>query len=387
MSNLSPEHRIVLYHTSSVGECEQAIPIIKKIKNRYENIFVVVSFFSPSGFNFKTDNQLIDLKIYLPFDIKSAARHFFKALKPDLWLISAYDVWPNHIMVASELKIPILMTSATLAEDSRRYKGISKIFNRFIYDKFNYIFPRSNGDYERFLQIYPFGDRMEVCGDNRFDRVFEKYENLMNQEEMKIFHDSGTKSIVFIAGSIWPEDEKNILNGLCELLEKHDNLKVILVPHEIDENHLRSIEFHFQPGNMTIARYSEFYEKGGTDSRVAIIDKIGILARIYKSTQIAYIGGSFSSGVHNVMEPAVFRQPVIFGPKHVNSQEALDLLKEGCGFCVRNNEEFIQILNKLIIEEKYREQLGQKSYDYVKRKTGATAKCFRIIDEKFLNKL
>lgn len=360
----------ILVHCTSAGEWLQALPIIEKMKSTDPGLFIMVSFYSPSGFKFAKNPPQVDLKFYLPIDSFFGARRLFTLLKPELWIISKFDIWPNHVMIAAARKIPMVVTSATLSANSRRDKGVSRGFNSLVYNKISHIFPISEDDKRRFQAMVPDEAKYTVAGDTRYDHVYNRGLMANDAGDVAIFENKG--DLVFIAGSTWPPDEKHILPALAGLCSEIKGLQVIVVPHELHESHLREIEIVFIQAGISISRYSEFSAKGKTKTQVVIFNTIGLLARLYKQTQIAYIGGSFGKGIHNVMEPAIFGQPVIFGPNHLNSHEAGELLKIGAAFRITNQQEFYSKALLLIQDPALRKQMGEAAKDLIYCNIGAT---------------
>jgi 3-deoxy-D-manno-octulosonic-acid transferase len=371
----------ILFHCTSAGEWLQAVPIIEKMKSVNPEIFIMVSFFSPSGFKFARNPSEIDLKFYLPLDSKYAARRLFKLLRPEMWIISKFDVWPNHVMVASELGIPVVITSATLSANSGRDKGFARLFNKSVYKRISHFFPISEDDKKRFQALVPGEEPYTVAGDTRYDHVYNRGQRASDAGDVAIFAGSGELTI--IAGSTWPADEKHVLPALAELMQKFPGLRVIVVPHELHENHLRDIENVFARYGIPCERYADFSASGTAKADVVIFNTIGLLARLYKQTQIAFIGGSFGKGTHNVMEPAVFAQPVLFGPNHLNSYEAGELLQIGAAFRVTNQQEFHEKVSLLIRDNPLRQSMGEKARNLIIGNTGATAVIMNTLKEKY----
>ncbi len=375
------DRKRILFHCTSAGEWLQALPIIEKLKAVNPRLYIMVSFFSPSGYRFAKNPPEVDLKFYLPLDSAIAARRLFGLLKPELWIISKFDIWPNHVMVASAMNIPIVITSATLSADSRRDKGVSKGFNKLVYNKISHIFPISHDDARRFQAMVPDKSKYTVVGDTRYDHVYNRGMHASDDGDVPIFN--GTPEITFIAGSTWPSDEKHILPALADICNNFKHLKVIIVPHELLENHIQDIESIFRQKSIQTLRYSDFGGNGQTDSQVVIFNTVGMLARIYKQTQIAYIGGSFGKGIHNVMEPAIFGQPVIFGPNHLNSHEAGELLKSEAAFTIRNRDEFYEKMALLIGDDKLRTEMGSRARDLIINNIGATEIILNTLKDKY----
>lgn len=372
--------KIVFFHSASVGEWEQSIQIIKALKKTHPNLKIVASFFSPSGMNHGRKED-VDLSIYLPFDVCATNYLFFKRLKPKAWVIAKYDVWPGILMAAHWSKVPVLLCSAELAEDSARYKGLNAVINRLFYKYIQYILPVSEDYKQRFLNIFPYEDRLEVVGDARYDQIIAKAEAVMLQPDVELFENP--LPITFIGGSLWPADEKHLFPALLRVFKEHDNLQLILVPHELHETHIQAIEQTFRQEGIETQRYTDFVntQSGKTACRVAIVNTIGMLAKLYKNTDIAYVGGAFSTGVHNVAEPSAFGNPVIYGPKHVNSFEAMQLKKIAGGFPISNEKECYEILSKLVDNEQFRKKAGQKNHDFLYASKGASEKIVKRLLE------
>lgn len=373
----------ILFHCSSLGEWEQAAPLAEIIKKKNPNINIIVSFFSISGFNHIKECAYVDEKVLLPFDQYSKACDFFNWLKPDLWIISAYDIWPNHIKAAKKCKIPVVIISATLASTSARHKGLSGTLNSYIFKTILAIYSRALNDTKRFLKIYPYPEKIKTFGDTRADRVYEKSMLIKKSDSIPVFKNIKENDIVFTIGSCWPADEKRIIPGIISLLKKHSNLKVVVVPHEIKEPHIAALENEFSASGISTERYSSFSQTNGSDSNVVIINAVGLLAKLYKDSQIAYIGGSFGKGVHNVLEPAVFGMPVLFGPNHHNSQEALNLKEINAAFCIKNQAEFVEIADKLVSDNQYRTKCSGEALAFVRGNLGASGKIYQHLGKTF----
>jgi len=347
----------ILFHCVSVGEWEQALPLITRLKKDDPNIYIIVAFFSPSGYNYVKKHPDVDLKVYLPFDSYFRARAFLKLIRPDLWIIVKHDTWPNHLFAAHHLNIPAMLVDATLPANSRRLAPVVKHFNRHVYKAFHYMFPISEGDRDRFLQIYPYPERLMITGDTRFDQVYNRGQKALKEPAIQLFNNH---TAVFIAGSIWPSDEKHLLPAVEQLMKQYSSLNVVLVPHETDERHIEEIESALKAASIYSKRYSKIAEDGANETRVAIIDSVGLLARLYVQTDIAYVGGSFGPGVHNVMEPGILGKPVLFGPKYLNSFEAAELIRCGGGFAVNSSQELVEKVGEFLENEDMRLDAGNR---------------------------
>lgn len=362
--------RRILFHCTSAGEWLQALPIIEQMKFSDPSLYIVVSFFSPSGFSFARNPASVDLKCYLPLDSICQSRRFLKLLRPSLWVISKFDIWPNHLLAAWQLKIPVVVTSATLASDSRRNTGIAGLFNRTVYAQIAHFFAISEADRDRFLKLVPDAGKYTVAGDTRYDHVFSRGEKAREAGDVELF---GNKpQVTLIAGSTWPADEKHVLPAFLRILNEYPETRAIVVPHELPESHLLHLESAFIQAGVTCERYTSFAGKRSTQARVVIFDTVGMLARLYKHTDIAFIGGSFGKGTHNTMEPAVFGQPVLVGPNHLNAFEAIELIKHGAAFSVGDSDELFRKLALLINQPGLRNEMGQRARNLILNNVGAT---------------
>lgn len=380
VKTIGPNVPRIWVHCVSVGEWLQAIPVIQQLKESNPNLTVMVSFFSASGYNYLKQSQLVNHKFYLPFDFYKSAQRLFQIIKPDLWIISKFDVWPNHLHWAGLLDVPTVMIAATLSANSGRIRGPIGVLNRYVYKNINWLFPISIPDRDRFLKLYPYPDRMFIAGDTRFDSVSQKGERVRSANPSPVF--TPTPQVTFLAGSIWPSDERHLLPALKNALLKHPDLKAALVPHELHEQHIKSIEKFFE-GTFETERYTDFEDKGFTQCRIAIIDTIGKLAGLYLNCDLAYVGGSFGVGVHNVMEPAVFGKPVLFGPNHLNSYEALEIKRLGGGFVVNNQAEMERQLDKLVPNAELRTSVGEIAKGLVLNNLGATGKILMKLRQEY----
>lgn len=371
----------ILFHCTSVGECEQALPLAQAIKESHPEIVTFFSFFSPSGYTFLKPHTAVDFKIYLPLDSWRNMTRLLKMLAPDLVVISKFDVWPNFVWATKKLGIPAVITSATLSANSRRDKGVVGWFSARVYDCLDGIFPISEADAERFLAMGIPRDRVFVAGDTRYDQVFLKGERARAAGDVLLF--KKPPALTIIGGSLWPQDERHFLPAAIAVLKNHPAVNLVLVPHELRETNLAALEDVLSRAGLGSQRYTAFSPAGGTVARVAVIDTIGLLARLYKQTAIAYVGGSFSSGVHNVMEPAVFGQPVLFGPRHHNSAEALDLLRIGCAFAAGESRGLFEILTRLVEGAAERTAIGDKARAYIAGHVGATRTILNILKGRY----
>lgn len=362
------------FHSSSLGEFEQAKPIIENLKKRGDyNIFV--TFFSPSGYENSVKYPYADAVTYLPLDSRSNAKKFVNLVSPKLAIFMRYDIWPNHVLAVKSAGIPVFLVDATMRENSARRSIFLRSFHKMLFGNFDQILTVSSSDLENFRCFGLNNDRLLISGDTRFDRVYTraaiaKEKKLINAE---IF--AGKK--VMVAGSIWEEDEEVLLPSVKKLLKYFDNVVFILVPHEPTLLHLEKLENEFAGIEPTI-RFS--FLNSYHNERIIIVDSIGILLTLYSYADIAFVGGSFKSNVHNTLEAAVYGIPVVFGPKTGNSQEAGQLVDAGGGFIVRTKKEMYKTLRSFISDDDKRNEAGNKSRNFVEGNTGATKIILEMIE-------
>lgn len=363
----------IWFHSSSMGEFEQAKPIIEKIK-KSQDVYIIVSFFSPSGYANSVNYPYADLVTYIPIDTPKRCRSFLKLININAAVFMRYDIWPNMIFELANQKIPALLVDATLRRNSLRKIGLSKTFHNHIYNSLHKILTVSDDDKKNFLEFNLLEEKVKTVGDTRFDRVHQK--SLVAKDRKLIEENLFAGKTVFVMGSSWESDEDVLLPALFRLMKRHQELILIIVPHEPTINHLEKLE-HQIKRDLGSIRFS--YLNNYKNQRVILIDSIGILLSLYYYADIVFVGGGFKQGVHNVLEPAVYGLPVLFGPKIQNSQESLALIEEGGGRVIYNTRDAYKIIKQLISDKTYREKLGKISSDYVKSHIGATEKIYKEI--------
>ncbi len=368
--------KVVWFHCASLGEYEQAKPIINKLKQQCMDIKIAVTFFSPSGFNgVNPDN--IDIKTYLPFDYPHSVKKFISQLNADILILAGYDVWPNIIKYSHKAKIPIYIISARLREGSHRLKPIISFWQKEIYSLFDKVLSVTEDDSGRFLSLGVRKESIKVLGNTRYDQVIErKGETVPHEKEISLLSEGKT---ALILGSIWKSDMSVILKSTLSALKLNSDLLVIFVPHNPDDKFLNFISSELERENISSIKYSELKENK-SEYRVIIVDSIGHLAGVYKFAEIAYLGGGFGPGVHNVMEPAVYGIPVIYGPNLKNSETARYLNEFGGGFIVESSVQYDEILTKLLGDSDFRNEAGKSAYKVIADHSGATEKTVKEIE-------
>ncbi len=356
----------VLFHTASLGEFEHIKPLISEIKYRYKTQNIV-SFFSASGYDHAKLDPGMDLRTYVPIESFKNWDIFYKKIKPALFVVAKHDVWPAQVWAAKTHHIPTYLINASLSRSSSRTNFIVRKFLGAVYRSIDQIYTISEEDAERFRRTYGLED-VEYLGDTKYDQVvFRKNA----AEKQKILSGKWTTSEgCIVCGSIWPEDTARLYQAVEEILQTTSNWKIILVPHEPQQSYIEEMEKRYT--NWGTIRFS--MRSHIEDERVLIVDEIGHLAGLYYYADIAYVGGSFKQGIHNSMEPAIFGVPVIFGPVHKNSYEAIQLADGNGGIIVMNNEAVISVLSELTRNEVKRVELGKKALAFARANTGATEK-------------
>ena len=360
-------------HCSSAGEFEQGKPVIEKLKKEYPQHRVLVSFFSPSGYEVAQNYPSADFITYLPLDTRENAEAFLKAVHPELIIFVKYEFWYHHLAAAAFHHIPILLISASFRKNQVFFKGYGGFFRQILF-LFRHIFVQDNASQE-LLQNNGL-THSRISGDTRFDRVKEITVNPPEIPWISSFID--TKQII-VAGSTWEGDEVMLAN----YMEINKVVKLILAPHEINKSHLYSLKEKF-PNSLfysTISSESDIRN----DKNVLIIDSVGLLSRLYKYGTITYVGGGFTKdGIHNILEAAVWEKPVIFGPNYKKYREAKELIEAGGGFSIAERQELKKLADKLFSNKQYLQAAGENARNYVLANTGATQKILQEIQAKRL---
>ena len=367
---------IYWFHASSHGEFLQTKPVLVGLKEIEPHIKIIVSFFSPSGYN-NIDDNIIDCKIYLPFDFPWLVRKALKTIKPKKLIFAAYDIWPNLIWTAKAMNIPTVLFAAKFKRKTKKLMPLVRSFYQHVYNNFYSIYTITKKDDEKLRLILDKSKNMilRVLGNPRYDQVNKVSDQYSIEHTKEILNRK--KSIIL--GSMHNEDKKNIIDGLMNLLNDNNDIYIIWVPHEPISRNINLVYDYFLDKGYSVELYSEQNKLGTDHPRIIIVDVVGVLSKIYWNGIIAYIGGGFSTGIHNVMEPAIARLPVIFGPHYDNFQEAIELIDLGGGWSINNSEEFYNISNKLINNEKILLNASEAATDVIHNNIGAATRVVRGI--------
>ena len=370
---INPEDKIAWFHASSLGEFEQGRPVIEGFRKKYPDHKILLTFFSPSGYEIRKNYAEADYVFYLPLDTISNAERFVKLVNPQLVLFIKYEYWYNLLNALNKKNIPVYMVSAIYRPDQHFFKWYGKWFRNHLRN-IKHFFVQNE---ESKLLLSSIGiNNVTVSGDTRFDRVIaiskEKKSYPLIEEFIK-------NKRVFIAGSTWEKDEEIIYGLYNEELkakgEKGPRMKYIIAPHKIDEAHISRIINRF---NRKVSRYSRLVKAEELETDVLIIDTIGMLSQIYRYATITYVGGGFGSGIHNILEAAVFGKPVIFGPVYDKFLEAKELIEIGGAFTIDNSEKLTDLVNKLMKEKFFMARACGLSLNFTFQRQGATQMILNI---------
>lgn len=347
-------------HVASLGEFEQGRPVIEAFKEQFPGWRVVLTFFSPSGYEIRKNYPHADFVCYLPADTRRNARDFLDLIKPDAAIFVKYDFWANYLFELKKRGVPTLLASALFRESQPFFKWWGGFWRKML-GCFTHIFVQ-NEDSAKLLERIGF-QNITVAGDTRVDRVLKIAEGAKENEIVAVF--AGEDS-TFIAGSSWDADEDVFL----PVFQKPDfqKYKLVVAPHEPSEANVQRICRQIE----NAVRYSQMLRSAKHGTRVLVIDNVGMLNTLYRYGSIAYIGGGFGKGIHNTLEPAAFGLPIIFGPKYEKFEEAQQMVARGGAFSVKNSKEFEAVLKKLEDLDFYK-KASQTVREYLEESRGATA--------------
>jgi len=377
-----PEEKLIWVHCASLGEFEQGRPIIERIKAQGTRNKILLTFFSPSGYEIRKDYKGADWVFYLPIDGKRNAKRFLEIVNPSLVIFVKYEYWYYYLKTIRQNNIPLLLVSSLFRQNDIFFKWHGGLQRKML-SFFSHLFVQNESSRD-LLNTIGLAEKCTVSGDTRFDRVIEIAENATSIPEIEKFIDNN-KAI--IAGSTWPHDEK-ILKETIETIND-PSLKLIIAPHEINEEHISQLQKLFPAAVL----YSQLQipnppaGRAGFKSQISnilIIDNIGLLSRLYKYAFITYVGGGFGKGIHNTLEAAVYGKPVFFGPVYQKFNEAVELIKTGGAISIQNSGEFISTVQQLMKNENEYGKCGNNAKAYVYSNKGATEKILKFIHENLL---
>lgn len=372
---VDPNAKYIWFHAASLGEFEQGRPLMERIRKDYPQYKILLTFYSPSGYEVRKNYEGADIICYMPVDTRLNAIRFLRLVRPVMAFFIKYEFWSNFLHILKHRNIPTYSVSSIFREDQvffkwygRNYAGVLKCFTRFFVQ---------NEESKRLLEGIGI-TAVDVVGDTRFDRVLQIKEAAKKLPICEAFRTGVASSQsadvphhdfkVFVAGSSWPPDE----NIFIPFFNEHKDWRLLIAPHVIAEEHLKLILSLIK--DKKVVRYTQTTPEEAADADVLIIDCFGLLSSMYNYGDVAYIGGGFGVGIHNTLEAAVWNMPVIFGPNNKKFQEAQGLLKSGGGFEINTYEDFSGLMNSLMNDEAFLKQAGDKAGTFVAHLAGATDK-------------
>ena len=359
--------QVLWFHAASVGEFEQVRPIIERLNSELPFDKVLLTFFSPSGYELRKNYNLVDKVTYLPFATRRNAKKLLNILPLKAAVMVKYEFWPAYLKALKKNDIPTYLISAIFRPGQLFFLPWGRGYRRLLHC-FNHIYVQDQASKE-LLQRYGV-ETVSVAGDTRFDRVTEVRQAAKELPLVEQFV-AGSQRVI-VAGSTWPVEEEMLARYVAE----HEDVRLILVPHEIHEEHMHKV---FQYFEGRYVRYTEATLLNVNKCRVLVVDTIGLLSSIYRYGQVAYIGGGFGVGIHNTLEAAVYGVPVVFGPNWQKFREARGLLEAGAGISVKNYRELAAALDKAFEQQI---DMGQRASEYVGSECGATEKIYNELFKK-----
>ena len=361
---VDPEAKYVWFHAASLGEFEQGRPLMEQLRKDHPDYKILLTFFSPSGYEVRKNYEGADIICYLPLDTITNARRFLRTIRPEMAFFIKYEFWYNYLHILKHRNVPVYSVSSIFRPDQVFFKWYGRQYGRVL-NCFTHFFVQNEISKELLAKIGI--TNVSIVGDTRFDRVLQIKEAAKQLPIVEAFKQDAK---VFVAGSSWQPDEEIFI----KYFNTRRDWKLIIAPHVIGEDHLKQIEKLLE--GRKVVRYSEFsensvYSERLKDAEVLIIDCFGLLSSIYHYGDVAYVGGGFGVGIHNLLEAAVWDVPVFFGPNNERFQEA-QALKQSGGFEISCYEDFEQQMNRFIDDETYLKAQGQLAGQYVKGKAGAT---------------
>ena len=361
----------IWFHAASLGEFEQARPIIEEVKNNYKNYKILVTFFSPSGYEIRKNYNLADVICYLPLDSKSNAKKFVEIVNPKMAIFVKYEFWPNFLKELKNKNSTTILISGILREKQVFFKWYGQ-FMRNALNSFDHFFVQDKNS-KKLLESINFKN-VTIAGDTRFDRV----SRILTQDNSIDFIDEFKENkYIIVAGSTWIQDEELIVDYINTHASAEE--KFIIAPHNINADAILELQNSIEKATIL---YSKKENKDLTNYQVFIIDTIGILTKIYAAADIAYVGGGLKTGLHNILEPATFGIPVVIGNKYDKFKEAVDLVAaKGC-ISISNQKEFTEVLLKLKTDPDFRKESGAINSNYIQENLGATKKIMNYLKLK-----
>jgi 3-deoxy-D-manno-octulosonic-acid transferase len=360
-SKINPNDKTIWFHAASLGEYEQGLPVIEKIKEKFPHHKIIITFFSPSGYEVRKNNTVVDVTVYLPLDTQKNAQQFLKLVHPEIAFFIKYEYWPNYLNELKKLETPTYLISGIFRENQMFFRWYGGFYRKAL-DTFTYFFVQNESSKKLLLQLGK--TNVAVSGDTRFDRVVTILEKDNSLEFIETFKND---TLTIVVGSSWPKDESLLVDYINQTSEK---VKFIIAPHNIKSEQIQELKNSI---SKKVVLFSEKENKNLADFDVFIIDTIGILTKIYSYADISYVGGGFGNpGVHNILEPATFGVPIVIGSNYSHFAEATALVNmEGC-ISIANKNDLVDAFSNLIRNDDIRHEKGHICSTFVQMNKGAT---------------
>lgn len=360
--NIVPGNQYVWFHASSLGEFEQGRPLIEALRTARPEQKIILTFFSPSGYEIRKNYTEVDVVSYLPFDQPHAVRSFLDLVRPQTAIFIKYEFWANYLQELNKRQIPTYIVSAIFRPTQLFFKPYGG-FYRSLLGYFTHLFVQDKQSDRLLTGIGLSPEQITVCGDTRLDRVIHIARHI---RPLPLVEQFTSDRIVLVAGSTWPEDETFLL----DYFNRHPEIKLIIAPHQVDESRIKGITAQLKRSYIRYTQADSNININNADC--LIIDCYGILSAVYQYGEFAYIGGGFGTGIHNVPEAAVYGIPVIFGPKYQKFKEAHDLLASGGAISIDQSNAFETAMDLLLKDKQARQERGNIAGNYIRQNAGAT---------------
>lgn len=367
---IASNDKVLWFHCASLGEYEQGLPVFKVLREHYKSYKIVLSFFSPSGYEIRKNTNIADVVVYLPLDTQNNAKQFLDLVQPKLTVFVKYDIWPNYLIELKKRHLKALLISASFRASQSYFKFYGSRLRKAL-SAFEHIFVQNEISKDLLNSINI--KNVTVSGDTRYDRVYQQLEQNNTLGFITEFKQDKTCMVI---GSSWPEDETFLIPYINEKASK--DTKYIIAPHNIKSNQIENLIKNLKPKTVL---FSEKEHKSLSDYSVLVIDTIGLLSKIYSYADIAYIGGGMGTkGLHNILEPAVFRVPIVIGKNYQKFPEAIQMIKDAGVISISNYVELKKELDTLFEDKKERQRLGNLNKTFVDKNKGAVQQIMDYIE-------
>ncbi|WP_052467116.1 3-deoxy-D-manno-octulosonic acid transferase [Psychroserpens damuponensis] len=367
--NINTTDKTIWFHCSSLGEYEQGLPVFEQLRQNYPQHKIILSFFSPSGYEIRKNTTIADVVIYLPLDTKANAQRFIQLTRPEFTVFVKYDIWPNLLLELKRQKRRAILISAHFRKNQSYFKFYGNRLRNALF-AFEHIFVQDQHS-KTLLESINY-NTVTVSGDTRYDRVSNQLNQNNTLEFISAFKENSTCIVI---GSSWEEDEALLIPYIND--NASETLKFIIAPHEINSSHINSITSKLK---VSTVLFSEKDDKKLEDYSVFVIDTIGLLSKIYSYATIAYVGGAMgTTGLHNILEPATFGVPVIIGKNYKKFPEAFAMIKSAGVVTIKDEKQLHDAFSRLIHSTQHRELLGQKNLNFIKESKGAVVQIMNYI--------